>query len=72
MTFKRTSPTTVVIHFDNGAHLGQFTRDVDGLWYWWAPDHTGCYPDYVLKRISDELWLMNRAEQDTECRPYEA
>jgi hypothetical protein len=62
VNFKRTSPTTIIIHTNQGRHMGQFILDLDGLWYWWPPLETNAYSDHLLKRISDELWLLNRAK----------
>ncbi len=49
------------LEFYNGVNLGDFTRDVDGYFYWFPGDSKGgCYSDYILRELGEKLIELNK------------
>ena len=48
----------------NGKCLGAFSMDVDGYYYYWPTNDTGCWGSCELRMISDALDKINKPYND--------
>ena len=57
------------LFYENGKHIGDIAKDVDGYYYWWPLTRTGAWQAYALREIADLLDEMN-ADWDAEVQAY--
>jgi hypothetical protein len=53
----------------NGKCIGSFLMDVDGYYYFWVNNDSGCWGSYELIVIADALNLINKPH-DNQIKEY--
>jgi hypothetical protein len=48
----------------NGKCIGSFSMDVDGYYYFWVNNDSGCWGSYELRITSDALDKINKPYND--------
>jgi hypothetical protein len=49
-----------IVRTNNGKFIGEFIRDVDGYFYFWAENNLGAWPSYLLRDIADKMDEINQ------------
>lgn len=59
------------VYWQNGAHIGYISKDVDGYFYWWpsARRSDGSWDSHALRTIADKLDGLNK-EWHNEVQSY--
>lgn len=63
ISLKKTSGVSYEIYFKNKL-LGNFTRDIDGFYYFWPYGQGGCWSEHSLRLIADSLHKLNADHEE--------
>jgi hypothetical protein len=58
ITLKYITGSRHQVYWRNSKHIGDFIRDVDGYFYYWANDY-GCWSSNTLRVIAEKLEEIN-------------
>jgi hypothetical protein len=65
LTLKPEGKNRYMVSFKpNGKYIGSFSMDVDGYYYFWVNNDSGCWGSYELRIISDALDKINKPYND--------
>lgn len=64
LIIKGNMDSVCTLEHQNGVHLGELVREVDGRFTWYPEPRGGCYASHILLTISDILkYLEGRIEE---------
>lgn len=70
LTLKPEGKNQYLVYFDpNGKCIGLFSMDVDGYYYFWPNNDSGCWGSYGLIVIADALDILNKPH-DNQIKEY--
>ena len=65
LTLKPDGKNRYLVYFkQNMKCIGAFSMDVDGYYYFWSNNDSGCWGSYVLRMIADALDEINKPYND--------
>lgn len=65
LTLKPDGKNTYLVYFkQNMKCIGAFSMDVDGYYYFWSNNDSGCWGSYELRMIADALDKVNKPYDD--------
>ena len=65
LTLKPDGKNTYLVYFkQNMKCIGMFSMDVDGYYYFWSNNDSGCWGSYELRMIADALDKVNKPYDD--------
>ena len=65
LTLKPDGKNTYLVYFkQNMKCIGVFSMDVDGYYYFWSNNDSGCWGSYELRMIADSLDKVNKPYND--------
>ena len=70
LTLKPEGKTRYLVYFKpNGKYIGLFSMDVDGYYYFWPTNDSGCWGSDELMIIVNALDIINKPHND-QIREY--
>lgn len=61
LILKKYSNTFYKVEWDNGVHIGDFEKNVDGFFYWWpVKGKDGSWSSEFLRLIVEKLEELNK------------
>jgi hypothetical protein len=65
LTLKPEGKNEYLVYFkQNMKYIGVFSMDVDGYYYFWSNNDSGCWDSYELRMIADALDKVNKPYDD--------
>jgi hypothetical protein len=65
LTLKPEGKNEYLVYFkQNMKCIGMFSMDVDGYYYFWSNNNSGCWGSYELRMIADALDKVNKPYDD--------